>query len=50
MRVALAKTDCALVDLGNIRRRRREVPLLKEARLALLARELNRLAEEGGDL
>jgi hypothetical protein len=50
MRVALAQTDCALVDLGNIRRRRREVPLLKEARLALLARELNRLAEEGGDL
>jgi hypothetical protein len=26
------------------------VPLVKEARLALLARELNRLAEEGGDL
>jgi predicted amidohydrolase len=38
------------IDLGNIRRRRREVPLVKEARLALLARELNRLAEEGGDL
>ena len=50
MRVALAQTDCALVDLGNVRRRRREVPLVKEARLALLARELNRLAEEGGDL
>src|SRR5918992_4464464 len=38
------------IDLGNVRRRRREVPLVKEARLALLGRELNRLAEEGGDL
>ncbi len=38
------------IDLGDVRRRRREVPLVKEARLALLARELNRLAEEGGDL
>jgi N-carbamoylputrescine amidase len=38
------------IDLGNVRRRRREVPLVKEARLAVLARELNRLAEEGGDL
>jgi predicted amidohydrolase len=38
------------IDLGNVRRRRREVPLVKEARLALLTRELNRLAEEGGDL
>jgi predicted amidohydrolase len=38
------------IDLGNVRRRRREVPLVKEARLALLSRELNRLAEEGGDL
>jgi predicted amidohydrolase len=38
------------IDLGNVRRRRREVPLVKEARLALLARELNRLVEEGGDL
>jgi predicted amidohydrolase len=37
------------IDLGNVRRRR-EVPLVKEARLALLARELNRLVEEGGDL
>src|ERR687895_1778749 len=40
----------AEIDLGNVRRRRREVPLVKEARLALLSRELNRLAEEGGDL
>jgi len=38
------------IDLGNVPRRRGEVPLVKEARLALLARELNRLAEEGGDL
>ena len=38
------------IDLGNVRRRRKQVPLVKEARLALLARELNRLAEEGGDL
>jgi predicted amidohydrolase len=38
------------MDLGNVRQRRREVPLVKEARLALLSRELNRLAEEGGDL
>jgi predicted amidohydrolase len=38
------------IDLANVRRRRREVPLVKEARLALLSKELNRLAEEGGDL
>ena len=38
------------IDLDNVRRRRREVPLVKEARLALLSRELNSLAEEGGDL
>jgi predicted amidohydrolase len=38
------------IDLADVRRRRREVPLVKEARLALLAKELNRLAEEGGDL
>ncbi len=38
------------IDLVNVRRRRREVPLVKEARLALLSKELNRLAEEGGDL
>ena len=37
------------IDLGNVRRRG-EVPLVKEARLALLSRESNRLAEEGGDL
>jgi predicted amidohydrolase len=38
------------IDLGDVRRRRGEVPLVREARLALLARELNRLADEGGDL
>jgi predicted amidohydrolase len=38
------------LDLGAVRRRRREMPLVKEARLALLSRELNRLAAEGGDL
>jgi predicted amidohydrolase len=38
------------IDLDNVRRRRREVPLVKEARLALLSKELNRLADEGGDL
>jgi predicted amidohydrolase len=38
------------LDLANVRRRRREMPLVKEARLALLSRELDRLADEGGDL
>jgi predicted amidohydrolase len=38
------------IDLVNVRRRRREVPLVKEARLALLSKELSRLTEEGGDL
>ena len=38
------------LDLAAVRRRRREMPLVKEARLALLARELERLAAEGGDL
>jgi hypothetical protein len=33
-----------------VRRVRREMPLLKEARLALLGREIERLATEGGDL
>jgi pimeloyl-ACP methyl ester carboxylesterase len=37
-------------DLANVRRRRREMPPVKEARLALLSRELDRLAAEGGDL
>jgi predicted amidohydrolase len=38
------------LNLANVRRRRREMPLVKEARLALLSRELDRLAAEGGDL
>ena len=44
---ALVSAD---IDLADVRRRRREMPLLKEARLALLSRELERLAAEGGDL
>jgi N-carbamoylputrescine amidase len=40
----------AEIDLEQVRRRRREVPLVREARLALLQRELSRLVEEGGDL
>ena len=38
------------LDTTAVRRRRREMPLVKEARLALLSRELERLAAEGGDL
>jgi predicted amidohydrolase len=38
------------IDLTSVRRRRREVPLVKEARLGLVQRELNRLVDEGGDL
>jgi predicted amidohydrolase len=38
------------IDLAVVRRVRREMPLLKEARLALLSREIERLAAEGGDL
>ncbi|MEP7021080.1 MAG: nitrilase-related carbon-nitrogen hydrolase [Pseudonocardiales bacterium] len=37
------------IDVSAARRRRRELPLLKDARLGLLARELKRLIEEGGD-
>ena len=44
---ALVTTE---LDLAAVRRRRREMPLVKEARLALLSRELERLAAEGGDL
>jgi predicted amidohydrolase len=40
----------AEIDLSMVRKRRREVPLVREARLGLLAREANRLAEEGGDV
>jgi predicted amidohydrolase len=38
------------IDLAAVRRVRREMPLLKEARLALLSREIERLATDGGDL
>lgn len=38
------------IDLADVRRRRREIPLLKEARLGLIRREVDRLLEEGGDL
>lgn len=38
------------IDIDNVRRRRREIPLVKEARLALLAREIERLSAAGGDL
>lgn len=38
------------IDLQEVRRERRRVPLIKEARLAFLRREFDRLAENGGDL
>jgi predicted amidohydrolase len=38
------------LDLAEVRRRRRQVPLVKEARLGLIQREITRLVEEGGDL
>jgi predicted amidohydrolase len=38
------------LDLALVRSRRRKVPLVKEARLGLLRRELDRLVTEGGDL
>jgi predicted amidohydrolase len=52
--VALAPShEPALVmadlDLGAVRRRRREMPLLKEARLGLLRREMGRLLDDGVD-
>jgi len=37
------------LDLAAVRRRRRLVPLVREARLGLLQRELARLLDEGGD-
>jgi predicted amidohydrolase len=39
----------AQVDLGAVRRRRREIPLLKDPRLGLLAREVDRLLADAGD-
>jgi len=41
---------CIDIDLESVRRRRREVPLVKEARLGLMLREMQRLVDEGGDL
>ncbi|NDL57229.1 nitrilase-related carbon-nitrogen hydrolase [Phytoactinopolyspora mesophila] len=38
------------IDLTDVRRRRRDIPLVKEARLGLLQREVRRLLDEGGDL
>lgn len=38
------------IDLDQVRRRRRDIPLGKEARLGLLRREIERLLDEGGDL
>ncbi|MBA3265184.1 MAG: amidohydrolase [Nocardioidaceae bacterium] len=38
------------IDLAEVRRRRRQVPLVKEARLGLIQREITRLLDEGGDL
>jgi predicted amidohydrolase len=38
------------IDLDAVRRARREMPLIKEARLGLLSRELERLTAEGGDV
>ena len=37
------------IDLSLVRRRRREIPLVREGRLGLLRREIDRLLEEGGD-
>lgn len=37
------------IEIDAARRRRREVPLLAEARLGLIRRELDRLITEGGD-
>lgn len=38
------------IDVDDVRRRRRDIPLVKEARLGLLHREIERLLNEGGDL
>lgn len=37
------------IDIADVRRRRRAIPLVREARLGLLRREIDRLLEEGGD-
>jgi predicted amidohydrolase len=38
------------IDLDDVRTRRRQIPLVKEARLGLIGREIARLLDEGGDL
>lgn len=38
------------IDVGQVRRKRWQLPLIKEARLGVLYRELDRLIHEGGDL
>jgi hypothetical protein len=38
----------AELDLGAVRRRRREIPLLKDPRLGLMRRELDRLLADSG--
>jgi predicted amidohydrolase len=38
------------IDVAEVRRRRRSIPLVREARLGLLRREIGRPLEEGGDL
>lgn len=38
------------IDLDDVRRRRQELPLVQEARLGLLLKELNRIAAHGGHL
>jgi predicted amidohydrolase len=40
----------AEIDLAAVRRRRREIPLLKEPRLGLLRREVDRLIDHTGDV
>jgi predicted amidohydrolase len=37
------------LDLTKVRHRRRDIPLVKEARLGLIGREVQRLLDEGGD-
>ena len=37
------------IDLDDVRRRRRDIPLVKEARLGLIHREVERLLDDGGD-
>ena len=47
-------SECVIVsdpiDTAKVRERRRRLPLTRDARLALLRRELTRLIDEGGDL